>query len=307
MGSKAGVEGALVREAGLPFIGVSTGKLRRYFDLKNFVDCLRVPLGIVEAWLALGRLKPDVIFSKGGYVAVPVVFAAWLRRIPIFIHESDSIPGLATRLTARFAQKIFLGYESAALELSRYEKKLEFVGQPLREEITKGSRKKALELTGFSGHRPVLLIMGGSQGAMQLNQMLEHEKKTLEKNYDIIHLFGPGNGKEREEAHYFARPYLKEELPDVYALASMAISRAGANSLAELELCGIPTLMFPLNPKFSRGDQLANAQAMALKYDRFILGDETAPLEEQLTKLPAKVEKTTDKSAAQTIAQRLIA
>ncbi len=306
MGSKKGVEGALVREAGIPFVGVSTGKLRRYFDWQNFTDLFRIPLGMLEAWWHLGRLKPDLVFSKGGYVAVPVVFAAWLRRIPIVIHESDAIPGLATRLTARFAQRIFLGYKAAAHELGPYKAKIDVLGQPLRAELFEGSRERALQLTGFSGERPVLLVMGGSQGAEQLNRLLQEQKKELEKTYDVVHLFGPGNRKEHTEPHYFARPYLKKELRDIYALASVAVSRAGANSLAELEAWGIPTLMFPLGRKYSRGDQLANAQAMALEWEGFVLGEEARPLGEQLKNLPSPQGKQKRTQAAKHIAQALL-
>ncbi len=284
MGSHTGPEKNLAQEAGIPFEAVSTGKLRRYFDLQNLIDLFRIPIGVAQAWWKLGRLKPDLVFSKGGFVAVPVVWAAWLRRIPVIIHESDAIPGLATRLTAPMAKKILLGFADAKLGLEKWAKKIEVVGNPVRAEIFEGKRERGLAWTGFSGNRPVLLVMGGSGGAQSLNESVMKEKAKLTEHFDVIHLTGAGKGEQVKEAHYLSFPYLKTELKDIYTITSIAVSRAGANSLAELFALGIPALLFPLGLNSSRGDQWANAAAMQ-KIGHFKIADPNEPISSQLLSL----------------------
>lgn len=269
-GSYNGVENKLIQRTKIPYQAVTTGKLRRYFDLKNFIDLFRIPIGIVQAWSKLGRIKPDLVFSKGGFVAVPIVFGAWLRRIPIVIHESDAIPGLATKLSAPFAKTILLAYKDAKIGLKKYKSKIHVVGNPVRENVSKGSEAKAKKITGFSGKKPVLLVMGGSTGSRQINEIISLEKSKLIKTYDIIHLTGDGKGRKIKEKHYFSLAYVHEELKDFYALASLALSRAGATALSELEVLGMPTLLYPLGTGSSRGDQIANANAMAKKHKFFI-------------------------------------
>jgi UDP-N-acetylglucosamine--N-acetylmuramyl-(pentapeptide) pyrophosphoryl-undecaprenol N-acetylglucosamine transferase len=284
MGSYAGPEKNLAQDAGIPFEPILTGKLRRYFDLRNLTDLVRIPLGVMQAWWKLGRLQPDLVFSKGGFVAVPVVWAAWLRRIPVIIHESDAIPGLATRLTAPMARKILLGFEDAKCGLEKWAQKIQVVGAPIRGEIFEGNRKQALALTGFSGNRPVLLVMGGSGGAMALNDAVMQEKSKLTEHFDMVHLTGAGKGEQVKEAHYLSFPYLKSELKDIYTITSIAVSRAGANSLAELSALGIPALLFPLGLDSSRGDQWANAHAMQ-KSGHFRIADPKESILDQLLSL----------------------
>lgn len=288
IGSRHGVERKLAKKAGISFESIPVGKLRRYFDLRNFADAFRVPLGIFQAWLKLGRLKPDLVFSKGGFVGFPVVFAAYLRGIPAITHESDSIPGLATKLSARFAKKVFLGYEEAATELRKFKEKLEFVGNPVRDEIFKGSAARAKKLTGFSGKKPVLLVMGGSGGSQQINEIVGMEKARLMEIFDLIHITGEGKGGSRKTEAYFPVTYVHEELKDFYALASLALSRAGANSIAELEALQIPTLLYPLGRYASRGDQMANAQAISMKSKLFTISDEKKNAHSQLLLLPKR-------------------
>ena len=176
IGSRKGPEGQLCKKAGIHFEAISTGKLRRYFDLNNFLDLFRIPLGIFQAWIILGRLKPDLVFSKGGFVGFPVVVAAWLRRIPVLIHESDAIPGLTTKISAPFAKKILLGFSEAKHEMGKHKKKCIFVGNPVRSEIFNGSIAKGKKLTGFKCKKPVLLVMGGSSGAQQINQIIKKKR-----------------------------------------------------------------------------------------------------------------------------------
>lgn len=288
LGSYQGMEKALCERAGIPFEPVSTGKFRRYFDLKNLVDIFRVPLGIVQAWVKLQRLKPNVVFSKGGFVGVPVVVAAWLLRIPIVIHESDTLPGLATKLTAPLAQKILLGFKETREFLGRFAFKSEWVGNPIRDEILKGSASQAQKETGFDGKRKVLLIMGGSSGAQEINEMIAKEKKTLCEHFDVIHLFGKGKGRIQKNKHYYAVPYAHEDLKDFYALASFALSRAGASTLSELEALQLPSLLWPLGMEGSRGDQIYNAKAMVKHSKRFKLYKKNSSFLDQLNDLPKR-------------------
>lgn len=303
MGSHRGIEVSLAKRAKLPYVGISTGKLRRYFDLQNLLDLFRIPLGFAQAFLKLGRLKPDVLFSKGGYVAVPVVWAAWLRRIPIVIHESDAAAGLATKLTAPLAQHIFLGYKEAAKSLKKHKSKLSVVGNPIRKDLNKGSKTRAQKLTKFKG-RKVLLVMGGSTGSGQLNQLVKDEKDSLTKHYDIIHITGEGKGRARREPHYYALPYAHDEMKDFYALADLAISRAGAGSLAELEATGTPALLYPLGLESSRGDQILNAKALAKKSPAYKIAELQKSAASQLKAL--KKTKPSPNTAAAKIAATLL-
>lgn len=281
IGSKGGLEGDLVRRAGIPFESISVGKFRRYFDLRNFLDLFRIPLGIAQAWWKLGRIKPRLVFSKGGFVAFPVVVAAWLRRIPVITHESDAVLGLATRLIAPFADKVLLGFD---IDCPRGH----FTGNPIRNELLLGKAKNALKVCGFDGHRKVLIVMGGSTGSQQLNEIVEDEKEELTKHFDVVHITGQGKGKAKRESNYYSVPYIHEEMADFLALASLALSRSGANALAELETLQIPTLLYPLGLAGSRGDQIENAKALIKKSKLFKIADPSKSAIEQLLKLPPR-------------------
>lgn len=302
LGSYNGMERELCERAGIGFEPVSTGKLRRYFDLRNFVDIFRVPLGMLQAWVKLQKLKPDVVFSKGGFVGVPVVFAAWTLRIPVIIHESDTLPGLATKLTAPLAQKILLGFKETREFLGRFAFKAEFVGNPVRAEILNGSVEKGKKLTGFTGKRPVVLIMGGSSGAEQINKLTKAEKAALTKDFDVIHIFGKGKGKSQKTKHYFSVPYVHEGIADLYALASLALTRAGAGTLAELEALRMPSLLYPLGLEGSRGDQIANAKAMAKRSKLFKVADEKLKVIDQLHMLPKRPKTRSKNNAVEKVA-----
>ena len=308
------MEQDLASKAKIKFYSVATGKLRRYFSFANAIDAIRVPIGIVQAFFLLGRLKklrgsrPDLIFSKGGYVGFPVVVAAWLRGIPVVIHESDALIGLTTRLSARFARKILLGYEAAAVGLQGHSGRLEIIGNPVRDGITKGSAARARKLTGFKGKRPVLLVMGGSSGAEQINQIVKEELDALTANFDVVHLTGHGKGEKQKVnvPHYFAMPYAHDEMKDLYALASLALTRSGASALAELETLQLPALLYPLGRQVSRGDQLANAQAACTLHEIFMLADEEKTAHSQLTLLPKRPQKGIENKVTQQIAALLI-
>ena len=307
IGSCKGIECELARKKKIPFVHVQTGKFRRYFSLLNFIDLFRIPIGIIQAFFILKKLKPNIVFSKGGFVGFPVVVAAWFRRIPAIIHESDAIPGLATKLCAPFAKKILLGYEQTNSEAFglKYKKKIQVVGNPIRPEILKGSITKAKKLTGFKGKKPVLLVIGGSAGAAQLNTIVKEEKKRLTEIFDLIHITGKGKGKKQKSKSYFSTPYAHEEMKDFYALASLALSRAGANSLAEFEALQLPTLLYPLGRHQSRGDQMANTQAMTRKHKIFHLADEEKTAASQLLLLPKRPKKHLENNSTHKIANLL--
>lgn len=309
IGSQNGPEKALCKEAKVPYYGIQTGKLRRYFDWQNFVDVFRVPLGFFQALQLLRKLKPDLLFSKGGFVAVPVVMAGAALKIPIFIHESDARPGLATKLSAPFAKEIWLGFESARADLHRYDSKTKIIGNPIREELLHGNKKQALQLTGFTEKRPTLLIMGGSSGSQELNELASKNHKELTSQFNVIHLHGNEKPVTRKNQHYFPLAYAHEELKDLYALADLCISRAGAGSLAELGALKIPTLLFPLGLQASRGDQILNAREVVKTHDFFQIHNSKKTLFEELKSLLRKARtqsRKSHKNVAQEMAERLL-
>jgi len=306
IGSYNGIEKTLVKNAGIKYVGISTGKFRRYFDVQNLFDLLRIPWGIIQAFWVLWDIKPKVIFSKGGFVGLPVVIAGWLHKIPVVIHDSDSIPGLATKLSAPFAKKILLAFETAEADLYAYRKKIEVVGNPIRLSLFEGKRARGIKMTGFDGKRPVLLVMGGSSGAQQLNILVQKEKENLTRDFDIIHLSGTGKGSVKKEKHYVEFPYVEDGMRDLYAITNLALTRAGANTIAELNALQIPALLYPLGTHASRGDQMANAQIMAEESSLFMIADEDKDPLNQLLLLPARSNKILGDGVTQKVALILL-
>ncbi|EKD92703.1 MAG: UDP-N-acetylglucosamine-N-acetylmuramyl-(pentapeptide)pyrophosphoryl-undecaprenol N-acetylglucosamine transferase 2, partial [uncultured bacterium] len=247
LGSAKGPERCLVTSWGWNYRSVLVGKLRRYWDWNNVLDPFKVAAGIFKAIWLVGRFRPDVHFSKGGYASLPVIVAGWVWRVPLVIHDSDAKPGLTTRLAARFARKICLGFAEAKESFSA--QKVVVTGTPVRGEILKGNQEKGRKITGFSGKKPVLLVMGGSLGSQFLNQVLAESLDRLLPITDVIHLTGKGKTsgrrtKPRKGVAIFE--YVNEELPHLYALADLVVARAGANSMAELQALGKPCLWVPL-------------------------------------------------------------
>lgn len=259
IGSYNGIEKKLVEEQNIPYYGISSGKLRRYLDIKNFTDPFRVLKGCHEARRLMKQLKPDIVFSKGGFVSVPVVFAAKHYRIPIIIHESDMTPGLANKLSIPSATKVCCNFPETIKHLP--EGKAVLSGSPIREELTKGSREDGLAFAGLSGQKPVLCIIGGSQGSAAINQAVRSVLPDLLKNYQLIHLCGKGNidSSLSDTAGYAQFEYVGDELKDVFAASDLVISRAGANAICELLALRKPNILIPLPLNASRGDQLLNA------------------------------------------------
>lgn len=261
IGSYTGIEKTLIEACGVPYYGISSGKLRRYFDLKNFSDPFKVLKGFSEASKLLKQLQPDVVFSKGGFVSVPVVIAAGRKHIPVVIHESDMTPGLANKLSIPSASKVCCNFPETLSHLPKGKAVLS--GSPIRQELLCGSREKALAFTGLSGKKPVLLIIGGSLGSVVVNEAVRSVLPKLLKTFDIIHLCGKGKLDETLTAlnGYVQYEYISEELKDLFALSDLVISRAGANSICEFLALKKPALLIPLSAAASRGDQILNAHS----------------------------------------------
>ena len=262
VGTEHGMEADKMRSVpGVTYHAVKSGKLRRYFDWKNFTDPFRVIAGAFQSARLMGKIRPDVVFSKGGFVAVPVVFGAWLHRIPVLCHESDLTPGLANKLCKPFASRFATTFPECAEALGA---KAEMTGTPLRPELFCGSREKGLSLLGFSGKKPVLLMMGGSSGAQSVNACLRQALDQLTGSFDVAHICGRGNLDSALEGRegYRQTEFLDQDLPDVLACTDLVLSRAGANALCEFQALGRPMLLIPYPKGASRGDQILNARSL---------------------------------------------
>lgn len=274
IGSRDGIEKKLIEAQNIPYYGISSGKLRRYFDWKNFTDPFRVIKGFSEASALMKSLKPDVVFSKGGFVSVPVVMAAGRRHIPVICHESDLTPGLANKLSMPGATKICCNFPETMEHLPK--EKAVLTGCPIRRELMDGKRAAALTLTGFLPGKPVLLAMGGSLGAAAINQAVRESLPELLENWQVIHLCGKGKLDQslQHTKGYVQYEYIQKELPDLFALCDIVISRAGANAICELLALRKPTLLIPLTAKASRGDQLLNARSFERQGFSMVLEEE---------------------------------
>lgn len=261
IGSYDGIEKKLIEEMGIEYHGISTGKLRRYFSLENFSDPFRVIKGLSEAKKLMKELQPDVVFSKGGFVAVPVVLAASAKKIPCIIHESDMTPGLANKICIPKAVKICCNFPEAAQKLPKG--KAVVTGTPIRKELFEGNAATAMQFCGFTEVKPTLLVIGGSAGALHINEAIWSCLDRLTEKYNIIHLCG----KDKVNSSYNGIPgyvqfeYIKQELKDLLALADVVVSRAGANAICELLALHKPSVLIPLSLNASRGDQILNAQS----------------------------------------------
>lgn len=261
IGSYNGMEKKLIEDIGIPYYGISSGKLRRYFDIKNFSDPFRVIKGFFEAKTLLKKLKPDVVFSKGGFVTVPVVMAAKKLHIPVIIHESDMTPGLANKLSIPSASKVCCNFPETIKHLP--EGKAVLTGSPIREELFQGDRREGLRLCEFTENKPVLLIIGGSLGSVAINNAIRNNLDALLAKYQIIHLCGRNNLDQRllEKKGYQQFEYVKKELKHYFACADVVVSRAGANAICELLALRKPNILIPLGLDASRGDQILNAKS----------------------------------------------
>lgn len=261
IGSYNGIEKELIEQFGIPYHGISSGKLRRYFSLQNFTDPFRVAKGFGEAHKLIKLLRPSVIFSKGGFVSVPVVLAGKKCKVPTIIHESDMTPGLANKLSIPSATKVCCNFPET-VELLPANKAV-LTGSPIRQELLSGDKQHALDFTGLDGSKPVILIVGGSLGAVAVNEAVRRILPSLLKDFNIVHLCGRGklDPSLNNLNGYVQYEYIKDELKDLFALCDIVISRAGANAICELLALHKPNLLIPLSANASRGDQLLNARS----------------------------------------------
>lgn len=261
IGSYEGIEKKLIEDYRIPYYGISTGKLRRYFDIKNFSDPFRVLKGYSEAKKILKALKPDVVFSKGGFVSVPVVRAAAALKIPCIIHESDMTPGLANKLCIPVATKVCCNFPETMHELPA--DKAVLTGSPIRTELLHGNKAKGLELCGFDTNSPVIMVIGGSQGAAGINTLVRDALPQLLEDFQIVHVCGKDkiDNLLLNTKGYKQFEYVKEDLKDLFAMSDLVISRAGANAICELLALKKPNLLIPLPASASRGDQILNAKS----------------------------------------------
>ena len=267
IGSRNGIEGRMIEPLGVPFYRVATGKLRRYFSLANFIDPFRVVLGFLQSLTLCLKLKPDLVFSKGGFVSVPVVIAAWVLRIPVISHESDVTPGLANRIAYPFCQKICVTFDATLTSFP--DDRVVVTGTPVRRSLFEGDAGRGLAWLGMDGvgperDKPLLLVLGGSLGAVVINKQIRAVLDELLTDFNVVHVTGPGQldpGLSR--AGYEQRELIGDEFGDVLAAASLVVSRAGANTVYEMLVTRKPHLLIPLGRAASRGDQMDNAETFA--------------------------------------------
>lgn len=277
IGSYNGMEKELIEAQHIPYYGISSGKLRRYFDPKNFSDPFKVIKGLGQAIHLIHKLKPDIVFSKGGFVSVPVVLAARLCHVPAIIHESDITPGLANKIAIPGATKVCCNFPETMKYLP--ESKAVLTGSPIRQELLSGNAAAARELCGFDEEKPVLFIIGGSSGSVVINQTVREALPVLLEHYQVAHMCGKGNLEPSlaPTKGYRQFEYIGKELADIFAMSDLVISRAGANSICELLALRKPNLLIPLSAAASRGDQLLNASSFEKQGFSMVL------LEENLT------------------------
>ena len=263
IGSYEGIEKTLIEKQGIPYHGISSGKLRRYFSLRNFTDPFRVLKGFGEANKLIRQLKPDVIFSKGGFVSVPVVMAGKKNHVPVIIHESDMTPGLANKLSFPSAAKVCCNFPETVQYLP--EDKAVLSGSPIRQELLTGDAEAARAFCNFHDTKPVIMVIGGSLGATAINEAVRHNLPEILKDFNVVHLCGKNKlDPELNNTEGYAQfEYIQEELRNLFALCDIVISRAGANAICELLALRKPNLLIPLSASASRGDQILNARSFA--------------------------------------------
>lgn len=305
IGSYEGIEKKLIEEFGISYYGISTGKLRRYLTKENLKEPYRIIKGCREAKKILADIKPDVIFSKGGFVSVPVLRGAKALKIPAIIHESDMTPGLANRLSIPWADKVCYNFPETAEHLPKNKGVL--TGTPLRKELLTGDKIAALNFTGLSANKPVIMIIGGSLGSAAINQAVREILPELLKDFQVVHLCGKGKLDESliNMSGYVQYEYIKKELADLFALSSLVISRAGANAICELLALKKPNILIPLPKAQSRGDQILNAASFEKQGFSAVLAEETLTNEQLLSTIRTVYEKREQYITTMTNAQTI--
>ena len=275
IGSKNGMEKNLVAKfKEVKYFPIQTGKLRRYFSLQNFLDALKVPIGIVQAYFLVRKLNPDIIFSKGGFVSFPVVLAGWLNNKKVFMHESDYSPGLANKMSLPFVSTFFTTFEETANYIKQ-KSRVEYVGPVISDRLKNGSRNKGLQFAALNGNKPIIFVTGGSLGAININNAVRSNLDWLLEKYHIIHSCGKGKiDNTIDRAGYKQFEYIDAELADVFAASDIVISRAGANAIFELLSLKKPMILVPLPTAASRGEQSLNAESFRLRGFCEVIKDE---------------------------------
>lgn len=274
IGSKDGIERKLIEESGIPYYGISSGKLRRYFDPKNFTDPIKVLKGYGEAKNLLKKINPDIVFSKGGFVTVPVVLAAKRKKIPCIVHESDMTPGLANKICIPCATKVCANFPETLEHLP--DGKAVLTGTPIRKELFSGNKLKGVDFCGFSVNKPIIMVIGGSLGSVVVNEAVRSMLPTLLDRFQIIHLCGKDKLDRTLEKTkgYVQFEYIKNELSDLIDAADIVISRAGANAICEILALRKPNILIPLSAAASRGDQILNAASFEKQGFSYVIKEE---------------------------------
>ena len=291
IGSTAGMEKKLIDEAGIQFKGILSGKLRRYFSWQNFTDIFKITLGFFQGFFILLKVYPQIIFSKGGYVSVPPVLAGKLLGIPVITHESDYTPGLATKINANFSKKILLSVEETRKYLKpKFQGKCVVVGNPVRSQFYNGDPQKGLAFLGFDDRKPLIFVVGGSQGSGEINKLIYSIRNQLAEKYYVAHQVGAhSNIGLSDNPDYVQIPFIKDEIADVIAAASLVVTRAGAGSLWELSAVGRAALLIPLRGSGTRGDQVKNALYFKAQDAAAVLMDDTIKSQDLLAEIESIV------------------
>jgi len=261
IGSENGIEKELINKIEITYHEILTGKLRRYFDIKNFTDPFRVIKGLFQSYFLIKKIKPNIIFSKGGFVAVPVVIAGFLNKIPVISHESDITIGLANKISIPFSKKVCLSFEEVSKILPK--EKTVYTGTPIRENLLNGNKENGFKICGFNTEKPILLVIGGSSGSEVINKILRNTLDKLLNVFQVVHICGKNRMDENFNniEGYKQFEYLNEELADIFAISNLILSRAGSNAIFEFLALKTPNLLIPLSKKISRGDQILNAES----------------------------------------------
>lgn len=278
IGSYDGIEKKLIADLGVDYSGISSGKFRRYLSRKNFTDPFRVIKGYREAKKLIKTYKPGILFSKGGFVSVPVVLAAKKYKVPIIIHESDMTPGLANRISIPYASTICHNFPETAQYLPSGKSLL--TGSPIREELRKGEKLAGLNMCNFTANKPIIMVIGGSLGAVAVNEAVRSSLNLLLDKFQIVHLCGKGKMDKTLDniTGYKQFEYIKSELKDLFAMSDIIISRAGANAICEIVALRKPSILIPLSARASRGDQLLNAESFKKQgFSEVIQEEELSP------------------------------
>lgn len=273
IGSNVGMDKSIVESAGIPFYGIPSGKLRRYFSLQNMIDVFKILFGFLKARRILKKEKPDLLFSKGGFVSVPPCMAARSLGIPVFSHESDFSPGLATKINLWVTNTLFTAYEETINMLpEKYRSKAHAAGNPVRKEFYRADAEKGKAFAGIQNDLPIVLVLGGSQGALEINELICGALNELTKHFSVIHQTG-ANCNAVSRNNYFPYQYIKDEMPDVLAAADIIVGRSGAGTVWESSSLGKPMLLIPLAGSGTRGDQVENARRFENAGAAIVLND----------------------------------